>query len=47
MSRKDQIQSAYRLTGSNASFYDGMITCSTIPGRIICGAVWNMGSKRT
>ena len=46
MSRKDQIQSAYRLTGSNASFYDGMITCSTIPGRIICGAVWNMGREK-
>lgn len=46
MNRKDQIQSAYRLTGSNASFYDGMITCSTIPGRIICGAVWNMGREK-
>ena len=46
MSRKDQIQSAYRLTGSNAGFYDGMITCSTIPGRIICGAVWNMGTEK-
>lgn len=46
MSRKDQIQSAYRLAGSNAGFYDGMITCSTIPGRIICGAVWNMGREK-
>ena len=46
MNRKDQIRGAYRLTGSNASFYDGMITCSTIPGRIICGAVWNMGREK-
>ena len=46
MNRKDQIKSAYRLAGSNASFYDGMITCSTIPGRIICGAVWNMGREK-
>ena len=46
MNRKDQIRSSYRLTGSNASFYDGMITCSTISGRIICGAVWNMGREK-
>ena len=46
MNRKDQIKGAYRLAGSNASFYDGMITCSTIPGRIICGAVWNMGREK-
>ena len=46
MSRRDQIQSAYRLAGSNAGFYDGMITCSTVPGRIICGAVWNMGKEK-
>ena len=46
MNRKDQIKSAYRLAGANASFYDGMITCSTIPGRIICGAVWNMGREK-
>lgn len=35
MERKEAIQSAYRLTGSN-QFYDGMITCSTFPGK----AVW-------
>ena len=46
MNRRDQIRNAYRLTGSNAGFYDGMITCSTIPGRIICGAVWNMGREK-
>lgn len=42
MERKDTIQNAYRLTGSN-SFYDGMITCSTIPGKAVCHLVWGMG----
>ncbi|MDO5424629.1 MAG: methyltransferase domain-containing protein [Eubacteriales bacterium] len=44
MERKDTIRNAYRLTGSN-SFYDGMITCSTIPGKAVCQAVWGMGRK--
>ena len=35
MERKEAIRSAYRLTGSN-SFYDGMITCTTLSGK----AVW-------
>ena len=42
MTRKDQIKSAYRLTGDNAGFYDGMMTCSTLPGKTICRLVWNM-----
>ena len=41
MERKDTIQSAYRLTGSN-NFYDGMITCSTASGKAVCRAVWGM-----
>ena len=41
MERRDSIRSAYRLTGSN-SFYDGMITCSTLPGRAVCRLVWDM-----
>ena len=32
MERKEAIRSAYRLTGGN-SFYDGMITCSTLSGK--------------
>ena len=39
MTRKDQIKSAYRLTGDNAGFYDGMMTCSTLPGKTICRLV--------
>ena len=41
MERKDVIRGAYRLTGSN-SFYDGMITCSTGPGKLVCRLVWDM-----
>ena len=46
MARKDQIKNAYKLTGGHAGFYDGMITCSTIPGKAICRIIWNMGSEK-
>ena len=46
MTRKEQIKSAYKLTGSNASFYDGMMTYSTIPGKAICRIVWNMDGEK-
>ena len=41
MERKEAIRSAYRLTGGN-SFYDGMITCSTLSGKAVCRLVWAM-----
>ena len=41
MERKDAIRGAYRLTGGN-SFYDGMITCSTLSGKAVCRLVWAM-----
>lgn len=41
MDRKESIRSAYHLTGSN-SFYDGMITCSTVGGKAVCRLVWDM-----
>ena len=44
MERKEKIRSAYRLTGSS-SFYDGMITCSTIPGRMVSKLVWDMNAE--
>lgn len=34
---------AYALLGQETSFYDGMITCSTLPGRAVCKLVWDMG----
>ena len=42
MSRKAEIQNAYKYVGKEATFYDGMITCSTIPGKAVCKVVWNM-----
>ena len=45
MSRKAEIQNAYHYLGKEATFYDGMITCSTIPGKAVCKVVWNMGPE--
>ena len=33
MTRREQIKNAYRLTGGNANFYDGMMTYSTPLGK--------------
>ena len=41
MERKEAIRGAYRMTGGN-SFYDGMITCSTLSGKAVCRVVWAM-----
>ena len=41
MERKEVIRGAYRMTGGN-SFYDGMITCSTLSGKAVCRSVWAM-----
>ncbi|MCC8079801.1 MAG: class I SAM-dependent methyltransferase [Oscillospiraceae bacterium] len=43
MDRHDEIKAAYRSLGSGASFYDGMITCTTIVGRVVCKIVWDLG----
>ena len=39
--RQDAIRGAYRMTGSS-SFYDGMITCTTLAGKAVCRLVWAM-----
>ena len=41
MERKEAIRGAYRMTGGN-SFYDGMITCTTLSGKAVCRLVWDM-----
>lgn len=46
MSRHSEIQNAYRALGKEATFYDGMITCSTLTGRAVCGLVWNMDKAK-
>ena len=45
-SRKERIRSAYKVTGGHAGFYDGMMTYSTLPGKAICRAVWNMDAEK-
>jgi len=46
MDRHEAIQNAYRTLGGEATFYDGMITCSTLPGRAVCKLVWNMDKRK-
>lgn len=46
VNRKQNIQNAYKTLGGEATFYDGMITCSTLPGKVVCGLVWNMGKEK-
>ena len=46
MTRKEQIKSAYKLAGGHASFYDGMMTYSTLAGKAICRIVWNMDGDK-
>lgn len=45
MDRHEAIKSAYKGLGGEATFYDGMITCSTLPGKAVCKLVWNMGKR--
>ena len=33
--------------GGKRTFYDGMITCSTLSGRAVCSLVWEMGRAET
>ena len=46
MNRHDEIKNAYRSLGKEGTFYDGMITCSTLPGKAVCGLVWNMDKEK-
>ena len=46
LTRKDQIRNAYRTTGGQANFYDGMMTYSTFLGKAICRVVWNMDGEK-
>ena len=45
MARKDQIRSAYKQLGTTASFYDGMMTCTTFAGTAVSRAVWGIGPE--
>ena len=46
MTRKEQIKRAYKQLGGSATFYDGMMTYSTLPGKAICRLVWNMDGEK-
>ncbi len=46
MTRKEQIRNAYKLTADTTSFYDGMMTYSTLPGKAVCRLVWNMDREK-
>lgn len=47
MTRKEQIQGAYRfLGGKESSFYDGMMTCSTFAGTAVSKLVWSIGKEK-
>lgn len=46
MNRHEEILNAYQYLGKETNFYDGMITCSTIIGKVICKLVWNMYQKK-
>lgn len=46
MSRHEEIKNAYRNLGGEATFYDGMITCSTLPRKAVCKLMWNMNKKK-
>ena len=45
MSRKDDIKSAYKSLGKAHSFYDGMMTGTSVLGRLVDKAVWCMGPE--
>lgn len=46
MNRYEAIRNAYKDLGGEATFYDGMITCSTLPGKAVCKLVWNMNKRK-
>lgn len=46
MNRHDEILNAYHHLGKEATFYDRMITCSTLIGKAICKLVWNMDHEK-
>lgn len=47
MSKHEEIKSAYRALGKEATIYDGMITCSTLLGKAVCRLVWDMGQTES
>ena len=42
MTRHDEIRASYRKLGSRADFYDGIITRSTLTGKLVDSVVWGL-----
>jgi SAM-dependent methyltransferase len=47
MTRHDKIQNAYKALGKDATFYDGMMTYSTLLGKAVCRLVWNLDGTKS
>lgn len=45
--RKNEIKSAYKSLGKAHSFYDGMMTGSTVLGKLVLKAVWQMDKENS
>ncbi len=45
MTRHDTIKASYRKLGNQADFYDGIITCSTLIGKLVDSVVWGLNRK--
>ena len=43
--RKNEIKNAYKSLGKAHSLYDGMMTGSTVLGKLILKAVWKMDKE--
>jgi len=46
MNTHEEIKNAYKSLGGKMTFYDGMITCSTLLGKAVCKLVWNMDKRK-
>lgn len=44
--RHEEIRAACQSLGKKATLYDGMITYSTLPGKLVCGLVWKVNEPR-
>ncbi len=43
--RHQEIQNSYKQLGNMASFYDGIITRSTVIGKIMDSVIWGLDEK--
>jgi ubiquinone/menaquinone biosynthesis C-methylase UbiE len=47
MTRHEKIRNAYKELGKEATFYDGMMTYSTLMGKAVCRLVWNLDREKS